>query len=258
MIEQITVCQVQAKLIWEHIDANLDLIEGMLGELTPEADLILLPETFSTGFTMQSDLFAEGEDGKALNWMKRMAIEKQCYLSGSVIIRENDYIFNRLYWISPQGIEGFYDKRHLFRMGREDQHFEAGKERSVFKIGDFRFLPQICYDLRFPVFSRNTGDYDVLYYVANWPARRHQVWETLLSARAIENQAYVLGTNRVGIDGVGVGHVGGSCAIDPKGSMIHLLDDQPGIITSALDLNLLREFRDKFPAWKDADRFTIE
>jgi len=258
MEEQITVCQIQANLVWENIDANLDMMESMTEKMLPDTHLIILPETFSTGFTMQSDLFAESEDGKALQWMKRMARDKQAVISGSVIIREKEQIFNRLYWVSAQGIEGFYDKRHLFRMGREDQHFTPGSERSVFSLGNFRFLPQICYDLRFPVFSRNVGDYDVLFYVANWPVHRHMVWETLLRARAIENQSYVLGTSRSGVDGLGVGHAGGSCAIDPKGHVLQCLGEEPGLLTSTLDLKKLREFRDKFPAWKDADRFTIQ
>lgn len=258
MKEHINVCQVQTDLIWEDVDANLEMIEGMLEKMSSDTHLIVLPETFSTGFTMQSDLFAEEKDGKALRWMKRMALEKESVISGSVIIRDKEQIFNRLYWVSPQGIEGFYDKRHLFRMGREDQHFTPGTKRPVFSLGGFRFLPQICYDLRFPVFSRNTGDYDVLFYVANWPVHRHAVWETLLRARAIENQSYVLGTSRVGIDGLGVGHAGGSCAIDPKGNVLACLDENPGLLITTLDLRELREFREKFPAWKDADRFRIQ
>jgi len=258
MKEQITVHQVQANLFWEDVEANLELMESMLEKVGGESDLILLPETFSTGFTMQSDLYAEEEDGKAVSWMKGMARKMQSHISGSIIIRENKHIFNRLYWVSPEGIEGYYNKRHLFRMGREDQHFTPGTERPVFHLGEFRFLPQICYDLRFPVFSRNRGDYDVLFYVANWPVYRHSVWDTLLRARAIENQAYVLGTNRVEKDGLGIGHAGGSCAIDPKGNMIQGMDDQPGMISSTLDLTSLREYREKFPAWKDADRFTLD
>ena len=258
MNQQITVCQVQPELVWENIDANLAMLEGLLEKVPAGTDLVILPETFSTGFTMQSDRFAEDKDGKAVNWMQRMAREKQSYISGSLIIRAGDAIFNRLFWVSPDGIEGHYDKRHLFRMGREEKHFIPGTERPVFTLGNFRFLPQICYDLRFPVFSRNRGDYDVLFYVANWPAPRQQVWETLLRARAIENQSYVLGTSRVGPDGLGVAHEGGSCAIDPLGKLIHKMDDQPGIQTCTLDLNKIRDFRKKFPVWKDADRFTFD
>lgn len=257
MKEQITVCQVQADLVWEDIEANLEQLEAMLDSLNSKSDLIILPETFSTGFTMKSKEYAEEEDGKAVQWMKALARAKQSYVTGSIILREGDAIYNRLYWISPEGIEGHYNKRHLFRMGREHQHFVAGNKRPVFTLGEFRFLPQICYDLRFPVYSRNQGDYDVLCYVANWPAPRHPVWETLLVARAIENQAFVLGTSRAGLDGEGVDHLGGSCVIDPKGQIINIMDHHAGIHTSILDLQAVRKFREKFPVWKDADRFEI-
>jgi predicted amidohydrolase len=234
------------------------MLEGMLEKMSPETDLVILPETFSTGFTMQSDRFSEDENGKAVSWMKKVAVEKQTYVTGSLIVMEERNIFNRLYWVSPDGVVGYYDKRHLFRMGREDKHFVPGTSRPLFNLGEFRFLPQICYDLRFPVFSRNRGDYDVLFYVANWPAPRQPVWETLLRARAIENQSYVLGVSRVGIDGLGVEHLGGTCVIDPMGNVVHIMDNQPGILTTTIELDRLRNFREKFPAWKDADRFTLD
>ncbi|MEA3462146.1 MAG: amidohydrolase [Bacteroidota bacterium] len=255
-MKKLKVCQVQADLIWEDLEANLQLVEGMLESLEKDTDLVVLPETFSTGFTMQAEKLAEGEQGKAVAWMKRIAEEKNCYLTGSLIHRENNgAIYNRLFWISPDGIEDYYDKRHLFRPGGERENFEAGKERKVFRLGSFRILAQICYDLRFPVFSRNRDDYDVMLYVANWPESRHAVWETLTRARAIENQTYLLGCNRVGSDGTGVASIGGSCVIDPMGNEIHRMDDGPGIMTCVLDLDHLRDFRKKFPAWKDADSF---
>ncbi|MEN8227610.1 MAG: amidohydrolase [Bacteroidota bacterium] len=258
MKEQISVCQVQPDMHWEDVNANLENLDKLLMEIPPGTDLIMLPETFSTGFTMQSDRFAEEVDGNTVSWMKKIASEKQVHITGSVIIREDGRIYNRLFWISPKGIEGHYDKRHLFRMGREDENFNPGKSRAIFTLGSFRFMPQICYDLRFPVFSRNQGDYDVLYYVANWPAPRQQVWETLLPARAMENQAYVLGVNRVGRDGLGVDHAGGTCACDPLGNVIHRLDHKPGIQACTLDMDKIRELRKKFPVWKDADRFSID
>ena len=258
MKEQITVSQVQPNMHWEDVDANLEMLDGILQEIPAGTDLIVLPETFSTGFTMQSERYAEEVDGKAVSWMQKIAAEKQVYVAGSVIIREKGHIYNRLFWISHNGVEGYYDKRHLFRMGREDENFTPGKSRVIFNLGSFRFLPQICYDLRFPVFSRNQGDYDVLFYVANWPAPRQKVWETLIPARAMENQAYVLGVNRVGRDGLGVDHAGGTCACDPLGNMIYRMDRKSGIQTSTLDLDEIRGFRKKFPAWKDADRFTID
>lgn len=257
MKEIITVCLVQPEMVWEHVNANLELLDEMLGQIPGRTDLIILPETFSTGFTMQADRFAEGTDGKGIAWMQKVAKEKEAYVTGSLIINDNGSIYNRLFWVSPDGIEGHYNKRHLFRMGREDEHFIPGESRPVFTIGGFRFMPQICYDLRFPVFSRNRGDYDVLFYVANWPAPRQHVWETLTRARAIENQAYVLGVNRVGVDGLGVDHAGGTCAIDPTGKMIRSMDDKPGIMTSTIHLDAVREYREKFPAWKDADDFSL-
>lgn len=256
MNEQLKVCQVQPDMAWEDIDANLQLLKGMLEHLEPGTDLVVLPETFSTGFTMQSEKLAEGEDGKAVRWMRKMAVEKQCYITGSLIYRERDgSLFNRMLWVSPDGIEDHYDKRHLFRPGGEKENFREGRERKIFRLGSFRILPQICYDLRFPVFSRNRNDYDILLYVANWPASRHQVWETLTRARAMENQCYLLGTNRVGTDGTGVASHGGSCLIDPVGIVLYRMDERPGIETSILDLEKVRNFREKFPAWKDADRF---
>jgi omega-amidase len=256
MKKHITVCQVQPDLIWEDIDANLLMLERMLDGLATEVDLVVLPETFSTGFTMQSEKLAEGESGKAVQWMKKIAREKQCHVTGSLIYRDPDgAIYNRLLWVSREGIEDFYNKRHLFTPGGEKENFTRGKERKIFRLGPFRILPQICYDLRFPVFSRNRDDYDILIYVANWPASRHHVWETLTTARAIENQCFLLGNNRVGTDGTGITSLGGTCAIDPTGAELYRMDDKPGAITSLIDLNSVRAFREKFPAWKDADRF---
>jgi predicted amidohydrolase len=258
MKKQLNVCLVQADLVWEEVDANLELMDRMLEEVPEGTDLVALPETFSTGFTMQSDQFAEGEKGKALAWMQKVARERELYLTGSVIVRDSHEIYNRLYWVSPHGLEDHYDKRHLFRLGRENEHFIHGGSRKVFTLGEFRILPQICYDLRFPVFSRNRGDYDVLLNVANWPAQRQQVWEVLTRARAIENQCYFLGVNRAGIDGLGTVHTGGTCAIDPMGSIMRKMEKQPGVQSSTLDLDKLRDYREKFPVWKDADRFEMK
>lgn len=256
---QIRICLVQPDLVWEDPSANLELLNNMLAGIPGETDLILLPETFSTGFTMRADLFAEeAEQGKAHTWMREMARKQKAILAGSLITRVNGLIFNRLYWVSPDGVEGHYDKRHLFRMGREDRFFTPGKSRKIFTCGAFRIMPQICYDIRFPVFSRNRRDYDVLVYAANWPAPRHAVWETLLRARAIENQAYVLGVNRVGKDGAGIDHLGGTCVVDHMGNVVRILDNRPGILNYTIDLDVIRDFRKKFTAWKDADQFTLD
>jgi len=250
------VSLVQADLLWEDIEANLGLLEGLLEELEKDVDLVVLPETFSTGFTMQARKLAEGEEGKALEWMKALAKEKNCHMTGSIIFRdEKGTIYNRLLWVSPRGLVDYYDKRHLFRPGGEKENFSQGMERKIFKLGEFRILPQICYDIRFPVFSRNRGDYDVMLYVANWPATRQPVWEVLTRARAMENQSYLLGANRVGTDGTGIPSNGGSCVINPIGGEMLRMNEEPGIGTAILDLDTLNDFRDKFPAWKDADDF---
>lgn len=251
------IALIQPDLIWEDPRANLEMLDEMVTRVPLDTDLLLLPETFSTGFTMQSELFAEQEDGPSVGWMEKIARKLGTYIAGSLIIRDEGGIHNRLYWISPEGTRESYDKRHLFRMGREDRHFIAGTARKVFQLGDFSFLPQICYDLRFPVFSRNRGDYDVLFYVASWPASRQMVWETLLRARAIENQCYVVGVNRTGRDGEGVDHAGGSCMIDPMGRVVASLDQRPGVLKGILDYQEVKAFRENFPAWKDADRFDL-
>lgn len=257
MKDLIKVSLVQADLVWEDIEANLSMLDGMLESLEEDSDLVVLPETFTTGFTMQADNMAEGLSGKALNWMRRLAAEKACYVTGSIIFRESEEaIFNRLLWVSPSGLEDYYDKRHLFRPGGEKKNFSQGKERKIFRLGAFRILPQICYDIRFPVFSRNRGDYDVLLYVANWPATRQPVWEVLTRARAMENQCYLLGVNRVGTDGTGIPSNGSSCVINPIGGEILRMDEKAGIGYAVLDLRKLMDFREKFPAWKDADDFT--
>ena len=256
MNNKLKVCLIQPSLAWEDIGANLQLLDGMLKQVEPDTDLVILPETFSTGFSMQSERLAEDENGKAVGWMKNVARDRKCHITGSMIYRSGrGPVYNRLYWISPEGIEDCYDKRHLFRPGGERENFEPGNERKLFTLGEFRILPQICYDLRFPVFSRNRGDYDVLIYVANWPASRQAVWDVLTRARAMENQCYVLAANRVGTDGTGTASIGGTCLIDPRGSVIQRLDDQPGLLTGTLDLDQVQEFRKNFPAWKDADPF---
>ncbi|MFO7668938.1 MAG: amidohydrolase [Bacteroidales bacterium] len=258
MKDAISITLVQPDMIWEEVPSNLGMLDEMLEGNLNSTDLLILPETFSTGFTMRSGLFAEDENGHSVSWMRELARNNNLCVTGSLISSEGGKIFNRLYWITPGGIGGVYDKRHLFRMGREDQYFTPGESRVIMKLGDFSFLPQICYDLRFPVFARNRNDYDILFYVANWPAPRHTVWETLLRARAIENQAYVIGVNRSGRDGEGVDHLGGSCVVDPAGRVESSLGPEPGVLQFSIKLNKIREFREKFPAWKDADSFKLE
>ena len=248
---------VQTDLRWENPESNLYALERSIVTELASTDLIILPETFSTGFTMNSREFAESPDGKTASWMMKVARLTGSCIAGSFICREGGIIFNRLLLMGPDGPLGHYNKRHLFRMGRENESFSPGKERVIMNLGEFRLLPQICYDLRFPVFARNRNDYDVMFYVANWPASRHQVWETLLRARAIENQAWVIGVNRTGMDGEGMDHLGGSCVVDPMGKIVGILGKDPGILQYSLDLDFLRDFRERFPVWKDADSFRM-
>ncbi len=258
MKDHLHIGLVQPHIIWEDVAANLRLLGEFVDSLPDETDLVILPETFSTGFTMNADQFAEDEGGPVVSWMKKVAGERDVHVCGSQIVKDKGAIYNRLLWVSPQGLNGWYDKRHLFRMGREDDHFMPGNSRKIFRLGEFRIMPQICYDLRFPVFARNRNDYDILFYVANWPAPRQAVWETLLRARAIENQAYVMGVSRVGRDGEGVDHLGGTCVVNPLGEVEGMLDSNPGILHCSIDIKKIREFRSKFPVWKDADMFTLE
>lgn len=248
---------IQPDIIWEDIDANIRNIEIMLDSHPKKADIYILPETFATGFTMQSDQFAEDTSGQVLNWLIGKARELDAVFMGGVIFSNGQNYFNRVYWVTPSGQIDHYDKRHLFRMGREQEHYTAGRERKIISYRDFRILPLICYDIRFPVFSRNRNDYDILIYVANWPASRQYVWDTLLRARAIENQCYVLGINRTGVDGEGVIHAGGTSVINPYGHKNAGLEDQPGILFYEISLAEINDFRTRFPVWKDADDFRI-
>jgi omega-amidase len=254
--ELISIAIIQPQLHWENIDANLRMFEELLQSIVDMPDLVVLPETFSTGFTMNVKQYADSR-GDVLQWMVRVSEKFNVQLTGSCIVKEGTHFYNRLYWVSPSGEIAFYDKRHLFRMGREQEHFTSGEERVIVRLGSFRFLLQICYDLRFPVFARNRGDYDAILYVANWPTARKHVWETLLIARAIENQSFVIGANCTGTDGEGVDNCGESCVIDPKGRTKARLNEQPGILFSTIALEEIISFRNNFPAWEDADDFLL-
>ena len=208
---------------------------------------------------MRSRDLAEPMEGKTMSWMAAKAKQLHCNLAGSIIIGDRGKFFNRLIWMQQGSRYHYYDKRHLFRMSGENEHYAKGSGQVIIKVGEFRFRPLVCYDLRFPVWSRNRRDYDALVYIANWPAPRRDVWSTLLKARAIENQAYSIGVNRVGKDGMGIEYRGDTMAFDAKGTKIASLEpDKPGIQIIRLSLEDLNVFRDKFPAWRDADPFTLE
>lgn len=222
-----------------------------------ETDLIVLPETFSTGFSMNPK-FAEDMNGQAVEWMKKTAAEKRCVVTGSLMIKERGKFFNRLIWIQPYGELFTYDKRHLFSLSDEPKFFTAGKERIIVELNGWKICPQICYDLRFPVWARNTNaEYDILLYVANWPERRAQAWKYLLVARAIENQAYVIGENRVGNDAKDISHSGDSMVLDPLGNVLYHKIDAEDISTIEMNYAELKKLREQLPFLKDADDFVI-
>ena len=256
--EDLTITLIQSDILWKDCDNNLINYNRLLKQLSVKTDLIVLPEMFNTGFCMEPENLAEETDGKTITWMKEKASELNCGIAGSMIISEQQKFHNRLIYTDPYGNIQWYDKRHLFRMGNEESNFVAGKNRLIVKSGEWRVCFQICYDLRFPVWSRNQDDYDILVNCANWPAARDNVWQTLLKARAIENQCYVVGVNRTGTDGNGFEYEGNSMIVDPKGNVMKLLsgkDIKPYTIT--LSLTELNIFRKSFPAWKDRDIFTI-
>ncbi|MBV6422700.1 MAG: Omega-amidase YafV [Steroidobacteraceae bacterium] len=252
---------VQSTLAWGDPDANRARFAQLLAPLAGATDLIVLPETFTTGFDMQGAARAEPMGGPTCEWLLATARRLDAALLGSAFIRDATGAHNRALWATPDGLLAHYDKRHLFRMGGEHAHFAAGETPCMVTWRGARIAPLVCYDLRFPVWSRRRAgyDYDLLVYVANWPAPRQHAWQQLLRARAIENQAYVVGVNRVGEDGNGVAHRGGSAAIEPQlGQPLVELGDTAAIATVALDLDALRELRARFPVALDADRFALD
>ncbi len=257
-MQKLTVSIIQANLVWEDVDTNLKAFTKKIQSIE-STDLIVLPETFSTSFSMNSETLAEPMNGKTMSWMAEIAQNKNAVVAGSAILKENNQIFNRFIWMRPNGSFEKYDKRHLFRMGNEHNHFTAGKERLIVELKGWKICPQICYDLRFPVWSRNKKqEYDLLLYVANWPEVRTAAWEKLLYARAIENQCYVAAVNRIGVDGEGVNCIGNSMFIDPKGELIwKAADAKEESSTTEIYLDELNDFRKKFPVGMDADDFEV-
>ncbi len=248
---------VQMDIEWLLPAHNFTKLESVLHDID-DVDLIVLPETFATGFAFDQQGVGEVVNGPILQWMKAMAAVKNAVLVGSVAVNHQGKNANRLYWVSPDGEVKHYDKRHLFRMGNEQDHVVAGQTREVFELNGFRILPQICYDLRFPVWARNRNDYDVMINIANWPAARRKPYDILLQARAIENQCYVLSVNRIGVDGKGVAHSGGTAIYDFKGDLLaKAQDDRSGVIKQKLSLGALNEFRAAFPAHLDSDDFKL-
>ncbi|MDW7551171.1 amidohydrolase [Pseudoalteromonas peptidolytica] len=252
----LTVSLVQTDIQWLSPEANFTQIEQLLEGLE-DSDLILLPETFATGFAVKEQ-GVEHHAEAAIAFLQQCAQRFQAVVAASILIPHEEKKANRMVWCQPDGEICHYDKRHLFCLGNEGDFVVAGKCREVFELNGVKFLPQICYDLRFPVFQRNHNDYDVMINIANWPAARRSHWDTLLAARAIENQCFVLAVNRVGQDGYGTEHDGGTKVIDFNGNTLDsVADERSGIITVLIDTNKLAEYKSRFPAYLDADAFAL-
>ena len=254
------IALVQTSLYWEDAAANHDALATKLAPLAGNVDLVVLPEMFPTGFTMRPEGLAQPPDGISAHWLRGQARRLDAAVAGSVATRDGERAVNRLLFATPDGNVSRYDKRHLFRMGGEDAHYHPGRDGLVVEWRGLRIAPLVCYDLRFPVFSRRRPDYDydVLLYVANWPAPRRDPWRALLIARAIENQCYVLGVNRIGRDGQDLDYAGDSLVVDPRGRVLADASDADCLLRATLPLDAVREFRDRFPAHLDADRFTLD
>jgi len=257
---KLRVSIVQQSLEWQDAAANRARFESLLEPLAGATDLVVLPEMFTTGFSMSPETLAEPPGGPTSEWLLQLARRLDAVVTGSVITQDGGRYYNRMLWARPDGALAHYDKRHLFRMAGEHAHYSPGEKALTVEWRGFRVCPLVCYDLRFPVFSRRRAelDYDLLVYAANWPAARRHAWRTLLMARAIENQAFVAGVNRVGTDGKDIEYVGDSAVCDFLGRHLVDLGAEPGIATVELDGAALREFRDRFPAHLDADRFTLD
>ena len=255
-LTKMRVALVQAAPVWHDPVANRELFGRMIDAIDRDVDLVVLPEMFSTGFTMGSSEVAETMAGETVSWMRGQATQRDLTVVGSVVV-EDGSCFNRLVWMPPDGRATTYDKRHLFRMAGEHEHYAAGRKRVVATIGSWRVCLSICYDLRFPVWLRCRNDYDLLLCVANWPSARQSAWNTLLHARAVENQCYVAAVNRTGTDGNSIEYRGGSAVYDWNGVALAAGTDHPAVLYASLDLDAVRAYRQDFPAWRDADEFRV-
>lgn len=271
MSNLLNITLIQTALHWEDKAANLKMLQQKIEAITTNTQVVVLPEMFSTGFSMNAKELAETMDGPTVSWMKDLSAKKRVVLTGSLIVKEiqedgAEAYFNRLIWMLPNGQYGVYNKRHLFTLAGEHEPYTAGEKRLIASVNDWKINLQICYDLRFPVWARQIpqlpdenwrGLYDALIYVANWPVKRSTAWKTLLQARAIENQCYVIGVNRVGNDGNNIYHSGDSMVVDPLGEVLYHKADEEDVFTVGLDKEHLNSIRQKLPFWADADGFKI-
>ena len=253
-MQDLKVTLIQTDPAWEDIGANLKTFDKVLDTVSDETDLIAFPEMFTTGFSLQPVPIAEEMTGSAVTWMREKAAQRNVDMVGSLIIKDAGHYYNRLVWVKPDGALFTYDKRHLFRMAGEDREYTAGQGLTTVELKGWRIRPFICYDLRFPLWTRNLDNgYDVALFVANWPEPRSGPWKTLLQARAIENLCYVIGVNRVGVDGNGLCFSGDSMVVAPSGEPWVHMDGIAGARTLCLSHDVLSELRQAFPAWMDAD-----
>lgn len=257
-MQSLSVALVQTDLYWQQPDKNRAMLAQKIAEVAEDTDLVVLPEMFLTGFTMEPELSAESSDNQVAQWLLELAERHSVAICGSIAVRSQDEYRNRFLFVTPEGKLTRYDKRHLFTMGDEHNHYHSGESRVLIRYRGWRILPTVCYDLRFPVWCRNHNEYDLMICVANWPAPRREAWRTLLQARAIENQSYVIGVNRIGTDGRGLEYSGDSLVVDFKGELLEdSAPNQPHLGRATLSLDALEAFKEKFPVWADADLFTL-
>ena len=257
-MQDLKVTIIQSELVWEDIDANLAEFDQKINDIQEDAHLIILPEMFTTGFSMNPANLAQGMDGSAVKWLQEKSRQKNVDIAGSVIINADGNFYNRLLWAKPDGRLLTYDKRHLFRMLGEEKVYSAGDKTIIVQLHGWKISPFICYDLRFPAWTRNISNrFDLAIFVANWPGRRSLHWKALLQARAIENLCYVIGVNRVGTDGNGLTYSGDTCVIDPAGNILFQKAHAACTHTAQLSYSKLQEYRKSFPAWMDADQDLI-
>ena len=254
-MNNLKISPIQVELFWEDRDKNLEMFDSLLQDI--KTDVVILPEMFTSGFSMNTSKNYDTMDGSTIKWMLKKSSDINAVICGSLIIFDSDQYFNRFIWVQPDGELKWYDKRHLFAYAGEDKHYTSGQQRLIIEYKDWKILPLICYDLRFPVWSRNLQDYDLMIYVANWPQTRRNAWKTLLQARAIENQSYVIGVNRVGADGTGEVYSGDSSVISYSGEVIADYQNEIIVGSVTLEKESLQRFRQDFPFLIDKDKFEL-
>ncbi len=255
--EKLTLALVQYQIVWNDNKANMLKIGEMLSKLSMPADIIIFPETFNSGFNTNPEGIAETMDGETISWMKKLSAEKKAAVCGSMFITENSSVFNRLVWVEPDGSVKTYDKRHLYSMGGEDRFLTKGSDHLLVEYKGWKISPQICYDLRFPVWARNTDNYDLMINVSNWPSTKAEIRTTLLKARAIENQCFAVGVNCVGSDGNKITYNGLSLLADAEGKVLFNAGESETVGIAVLNYEYLNNFKMKFNALKDRDNFKI-